>query len=350
MRSFFGFGSSGRLFINRNTNRIIVRKADNIQELAAMNVGGWGDPHLYIRQAQSLNPNNYTAGKFLAKWGDNKVGTEGKELLLLSIETVARVKLQVYYTNKNLSPGKAIASIRVVHNNVSTTYTNTAYVVAGPISISILKLGAGINQYLNFEMKWNRIRNIVKLGGALTVVLRRIADSGGYWNGGDGSTWDGFGVAAQPYGLTRANFETANLGILSLDNDFRIQTDPECDLQAIDITAATALSDTNMSDIINLVPQESTLLDDLNDPDTNQTVSQWDATVEGDANAGIPSSLEIFESYGTIDNYLAEIVVNGGSVSGLNSSDALSIKNNFEANNTSSYAMSAFTINFDYIP
>jgi hypothetical protein len=349
MRSFFGFGSNGRLFINRNTNKINVRKADNIQELAAMNVGAWGDPHLYIRQAQSLNPNNYTTGKFLAKWGDNKVGTQGKELLLLSIETVARVKLQVYYTNKNLGAGKAVDSIRVVNNNVSTTYTNTAYVVAGPISISILKLGSGINQHLNFEMKWNRIRNIVKLGGAFTVVLRRIADTGGYWNGGDGTTWDGFGVAAQPYGLTRANFETANLGVLSLDNNFRMQTDPECDLQAVDMTAATTLSDTNLADIINLELSESTLLDDLNDPDTNQTVSQWDVTVEGDANAGIPSSLAIFESHGTIDNYLAQIVNDGGSVSGLNSSDALAIINNFQAENTSFYSAS-FSTNINYIP
>ena len=349
MRSFFGLGSNGKLFINRNTNKITVRAVENIQELAAMNVGAWGDPHLYIRQAQSLNPNDYASGKFLAKWGDNKAGSQGKELLLLSIETIARVKLQVYYTSKNLGSGKAVASIRVVQDNVSTTYSNTAYVVVGPISISILKLGSGANQYLNFEMKWNRIRNIVKLGGALTVVLRRIADIGGYWDGGDGPTWDGFGLAAQPYGLKRDNFETANLGILSIDNDFRMQTDPQCDIQAVDMTSATALSDADLSNIISLQPPESTLLDGLNDPDTNQAVTDWDPTVSGDAGAGIVGSLSVFESHGTIDNYLAQIVNNGGSVSGLNSSDALSIINNFEAENTS-YYVSAFSSNIDYIP
>jgi hypothetical protein len=350
MRSFFGFGKNGRLFINKSSKKISVRKAEEIQQLAAMNVGGWGDPHMYIRQAQSLNANDYTSGKFLAKWGDNKSGTAGKELLLLSIETVSKTKLQVYYTNKNYSTAKTIQSIRVVYNDVSTTYTNSAYVVAGPITIAIIKLGTGANAYLNFEMKWDLIRNITSLGGALTVVLRKIADSGGYWNGGDGATFDGFGAAGSAYGLTRANFETANMGIMSLNNDFSIQSSTDCDIQAIDMTSATALSDNDLMNIINLTPPESTITNDLVDTSTNQTVDVWDPTVLGDAGSGLVGSLNIFESHGTIDHYLAQIVNDGGSVQGLNSSDASYIINNFQQNNTSSYSVYTFSTNIDYIP
>lgn len=327
MRSFFGFGGSGKLFINKNTNRIAVRKADNIKQLAGMNVGAWGDPHLYIRQSQSLNPNNYTVGKFLAKWGDNKPGSQDKELLLLSIETVTKIKLQVYYTNQNYAPNgaKTIKNIRIVYNNVSTTYTNTAYVTVGPITISIIKVGTGANAYLNFEMKWGLIRNIVNLGGALTVILKKIADSGGYWGGGDGATYDGFGVAGQAYGLTRASFETANLSIQSLNNDFHMLTD-------------ATLSDTNLSDIIALELPESNILDDLHDQDTNQTVSQWDSTVLGDVGAGVSGSLPIFQDYGTVDHYLANLVNNGASIDGLSTQAASNIITNFSNNNTSSYS------------
>jgi len=350
MKGFFGFGKQGKLLINRN-NKLVVRQVDFIQQLAAMNVGAWGDPHMYIRQGQSLNPNNYTAGKFLAKWGDNKVGSNDKELLLLSVETVL-MKVQIYYTNQNFFTAKTIKNIRVVYNNVSTTYTNSAYIVAGPITISIIKLGVGANAYLNFEMKWNTIYNIVSLGGALTVVLRKIADSGGYWNGGDGATHDGFGVAAQAYGLTRASFETANITTLSIDstdNNFNMQTNLDCDLQALDVTAATALSDTNLADISYLKPAESTIVDDLHDTNTNQTVDQWDPTVLGDAANGVVGSLAIFEDHGTLDHYLANMVNAGNSVVGLDSSQANQIIADFESENTSLYA-SSFSVNMDYIP
>jgi hypothetical protein len=37
------------------------------EQLAGMNVGAWGDPHLYIRQSQSLNPNNYQLQNYNAE-------------------------------------------------------------------------------------------------------------------------------------------------------------------------------------------------------------------------------------------------------------------------------------------
>ena len=335
MRSFFGFGKNAKLFINRSTNKIVVRKAEDIRQLAAMNVGGWGDPHLYIRQAQTLNPNNYSTGKFLAKWGDNKVGSNGKELLLLDIETVL-IKLRVYYTNKNWNTAKAIESIRIVYNNVSTTYNNTAYATIGPITISIIKVGTGPLSYLNFEMKWNTIRNVTKLGGALTVILRKVADSGGYWVGKDGNTWDGFGEAGQAYGITRASFET-NLSGLSIDDD------PNAKFRAQDIV----LSDEDFSTIENAQLNESNILDGLNDETTNQAVSAWDPTVLGDIEAGVEGSLLIFETHGTIDHYLANIVNDGGSVEGLSSQTASSIISNFESSNVSSYFIPQ---SINYIP
>ena len=337
MRAFFGFRKNGKLLINRSNNKIIVKKVEDIKQLAAMNVGAWGDPHLYIRQPRSLNPNDYSRGKFIAKWGDNKVGSNGKELLLLDIETVL-IKLKVYYTNKNYNTAKAIESIRVVYNNISTTYSNTAYATIGPITISIIKVGAGALSYLNFEMKWNTIRNVTKLGGALTVILRKVADSGGYWVGKDGLTWDGFGEAGQAYSITRASFETG-VGALSIGEDSNEI------FQAQDIS----LSDEDLSIIENSQVNESSVLDGLQDESTSNIVSVWDPTVLGDVGAGINGTLSIFETYGTADNYLANLVNNGTPVVGMDAGDASSIISNFASNNISSdsYMMS---LNIKYIP
>jgi hypothetical protein len=324
MRAFFGFGGgNGKLFISRATTRIVVRQQDNVKQLAAMNVGGWGDPHMYIRQAQTLNPNNYSSGKFLAKWGDNKVGSGGTELLLLDVET-RLMKLKVYYTVKNWNAAKAIESFRIVHNNVTRTFNNTAYATIGPITISIIKVGNGPLSYLNFEMKWNTIYNVTKLGGALTMILRKAADSGGTWVGKDGVTWDGYGEAGQAYGLTRTSFETS-VGGLSIDeNDmFRVQ----------DIV----LSDENLATISSAQISESNILDGLTDESTNVPVSTWDPTVLGDAGNGVEGSLVFFETYGTIDHHLANLVNNGATIEGMSAGAASSIITNFTANNVSSY-------------
>jgi|688.fasta_scaffold18650_2 hypothetical protein len=342
MRAFFGFGNSnGKLFISRATNRLVVRQQDNIKKLAAMNVGGWGDPHLYIRQAQTLNPNNYSSGKFLAKWGDNKVGSGGTELLLLDVET-RLMKLKVYYTVKNWKTAKAIESFRIVHNNVTRTFNNTAYTTIGPITISIIKVGTGALSYLNFEMKWNTIYNITKLGGALTMILRKVADSGGFWVGKDGRTWDGYGEAGQTYGLTRASFETS-VGGLSIDensNDmFRVQ----------DII----LSDEDLETINVAQIEESDILDDLTDESTNESVSVWDQSVLGDVEEGIEGSLTIFETHGTIDHHLANLVNNGATIEGMSAGTASSIISNFTANNVSyddGYVSGNSIIDDNFIP
>ena len=325
MRAFFGLGRDGKLLINRNTNKIIVKKEENVKQLAAMNVGGWGDPHMYIRQAQTLNPNNYSSGKFLAKWGDNKVGSGGTELLLLDVET-RLMKLKVYYTVKNWKTAKAIESFRIVHNNTTRTFNNTAYATIGPITISIIKVGTGALSYLNFEIKWNTIYNITKLGGALSMILRKVADSGGYWGGKDGLTWDGYGEAGQSYGLTRASFETA-VGGLSIDENSNDM------FRAQDIV----LSDENLETIRTAEISESNILDGLTDESTNAAVSVWDQSVLGDAGEGVEGSLTIFETHGTIDHHLANLVNNGATIEGMSTGAASSIISNFTANNVSSY-------------
>ena len=345
MKAFFGFGDrNGKLFISRATNRLVVRQQDNVKQLAAMNVGGWGDPHLYIRRAQTLNPNNYSSGKFLAKWGDNKVGSGGTELLLLDVET-RLMKLKVYYTVKNWKTAKAIESFRIVHNNTTTTFNNTAYATIGPITISIIKVGTGALSYLNFEMKWNTIYNITKLGGALTMILRKVANSGGSWTGKDGLTWDGYGEAGQTYGLTRSSFETS-VGGLSIDEN----SNDMFHAQDIDVT----LSDADL-EIVNFAQiEESDILDDLTDESTNEAVSVWDQSVLGDVGEGIEGSLTIFETHGTIDHHLANLVNNGATIEGMSAGAASSIISNFTANNVSSpndgYASANSIIDDNFIP
>lgn len=181
-----------------------------LTSLGPMLVGGWGDPHLYVKALNSSRPNNPTIGKILAKWGDNKSGAAGNnELKLIDLETSTDT-IKIYYTNKNWNPrGKVVASVRVELNGTSVSYSDTAKIVVGPITLSILKKTYLGTTYLNFEIYWSRINNIVKLGGAIVVILKRIAARNGkLWNGGDGANWDGFGKAAAIYNLSRSSFET----------------------------------------------------------------------------------------------------------------------------------------------
>ena len=192
--------------------------------LPGMNIGGWGDPNLYVRKQNSLNASNPRYGTYMARWSDNKSGADGlAEIMLLNMQTTTH-SVKIFYTNKDRVIGSAvrgrrISSIRVELNGVSTTYTNYARITAGPISIRISKLGSGANSYLNFDLNWSRINNLVSFRGALSVVLKRIAATNGYWNGGSGSTRDGFGIAAALYGLSRSSFHTTNLSMLSQPED-----------------------------------------------------------------------------------------------------------------------------------
>jgi hypothetical protein len=182
-----------------------------------MNVGAWGDPHIYIRKPQSLNPSNPTIGKFLAKLDDNKSGASGSnEIRLLDIQTSDNNTYKVFYRNKAWSNGaKVVDRVRVEVNGSSTIYTTTARRKLGPIDIFILETTTNGTKYLQFEMGWSQINNVVKIRGALAVILKRVSASGGYWDGGAGLSWDGIGRAASSYGLARSSFETGGLGMLS---------------------------------------------------------------------------------------------------------------------------------------
>lgn len=236
--------------------------------LGSMVVGAWGDPHLYIKVPNSSNPTNPVNGKILAQWGDNKSGAAGNnELKLIDLQTSTDT-IKIYYTNKNWgNTAKVVDSIRVERNGASTSYSNTAKVVVGPITLSILKQGSGANTYLNFEIYWSTINNVVKLGGAIVVILKRIAASNGQlWNGGDGANWDGFGRAAAIYGLSRSNFETG-IGTQSIEDEIFLTTNES---NFISIASDNFVSEANMFD--NLENRGE------NGEGNNAPVSEWDDT------------------------------------------------------------------------
>jgi len=187
--------------------------------IAAMNVGAWGDPHMYVRKAQTLNPNDYRRGVFLAKWDDNKSGASGlNEIRFIDLQTTTDT-VKIFYTNKAYNTAKVVSSVRVELNGNSTNYTtantSTVTVTVGPIIMRIVRVGTGSGAYLIFEAKWDAINNVVKFKGALTAILKRMASSKTAYVGQAGLTFDGFGSAGQPYGLSRASFETNGVGMLS---------------------------------------------------------------------------------------------------------------------------------------
>jgi len=195
-----------------------------LSTLTAMTVGAWGDPHFYITTS-SVDSKNRVSTKTIAQWGDNKPGISGNnELQLLDLQTSTH-SIKIYYTNKAYGNAKVIDNIRVNYNTVSTTYNSTTKLTLGPVTLNILKNGTGASAYLSFEMSWSSINNVVKLGGAIVPILKRVADNNGVlWNGGDGATWDGFGKALAPYGLTRSSFETG-IGIQSSQEDLILSSD-----------------------------------------------------------------------------------------------------------------------------
>jgi hypothetical protein len=255
-----------------------------MMRLAAMNIGAWGDPHFYIRKPQTLNPSNYRRGVFLAKWDDNKAGATGlNEIRFIDLQT-ATGTVKIFYTNKQWNNGaKVISNIRVELNGNSTTYTNNADVTAGPITMNIMKFGSGSNAYLWFEMKWGAINNVVKFKGAFCMILKRMSATKGVFNGGSGLLWDGFGRAAQPYGLSRASFETNNVGMLTDDSAEVFSGLENQDFE--DVSTATT-AETNFDEGLNNNG------DGEGNPGDNQPVSQWDDLHE-ETNAAMATGVHI---------------------------------------------------------
>jgi hypothetical protein len=245
-----------------------------------MNIGAWGDPHFYIRKPQTLNPSDYTRGVFLAKWDDNKAGASGlNEIRFVDLQT-ATSTVKIFYTNKEWNNGaKVISNIRVELNGNSTTYTNNADIAAGPITMRIVKFGSGSSAYLMFEIKWDAINNVVKFKGALCVILKRMSNTKGVFNGGSGLLWDGFGRAGQPYGLSRASFETNNVGMLTAVPDDSAEVLGGSENQDFEDISTASTTETSFDEGFN----------DNGDGDgnagTNQPVSQWDNTHQAAAQA-----------------------------------------------------------------
>ena len=203
---------TGKFFIVNGQAKVFPPKPPSppLSSLSAMTVGAWGDPHFYVTTS-STDSKNRVSTKTIAQWGDNKAGASGNnEIKLLDIQTTTDT-IKIYYTNKpwQNTTAKIIDNMRVEYNGTSTTYNNTIKLTRGPVTLNILKVGSGADAYLNFEISWSNINNIVKFGGAIVPILKRVASNNGtLWNGGDGSSWDGIGKAVAPYGLTRSSFET----------------------------------------------------------------------------------------------------------------------------------------------
>jgi hypothetical protein len=284
--------SRGKFFIVNGQAKVFPPKPPSppLSTLTAMTVGGTGDPHMYI-SVSSLDSRKRTVTKTIATWDDNKQGAAGNnELKLIDLETTTH-SVKVFYTNRiwtqpRLNGAKVIANIRVELNGVSTTYTNTAKVTAGPINLNILRVSSG-GGYLTFEMSWSNINNIVKLGGALTVVLKRVAaNNGNLWSGGAGRFVDGFAAAGAPYGLSRSSFETG-IGTQSLDPAL----EPVLREEEAEFLAGLGA---------NFI-QDSNIFDGFNNEEDGASVLEWDESMpEMLTLLSDPAGLE-----GAVDTYVA---------------------------------------------
>jgi hypothetical protein len=135
--------------------------------------------------------------------------------------------------------------------------------------MKIVKLGSGNNAYLMFEIKWNSINNVVKFKGALCMILKRMSETKGVFNGGAGVLWDGFGRAGQPYGLSRASFETNNLGMLTDDS---AEVYSQVENQNLEEIYKAPIPETPFDEGLNNNG------DGAGNAGDNQPVSQWDDT------------------------------------------------------------------------
>ena len=285
---------TGKFFMVNGQPKIFPPKPPSppLSILPAMTLGGWGDPHLYV-STSSVDSKNRTSTKIIAKVGDNKSGSAGNnELMLLDLETTTHT-IKVYYTNKpwQNTTAKIIDNIRVEYNGTSTTYNTTTKVTIGPATLNIAKIGSGANGYLNFEITWAKINNVIKLGGAIVPILKRVASSNGkLWDGGDGAAWDGIGKAAAPYGLNRSSFETG-IGIQSLAEELVLS---EKEANFLEIASENFTQDASIFDIQNLGE---------NGEGDNAPVEQWDTTTE----AVLPILAESAGLEGFVDTYYVGI-------------------------------------------
>lgn len=263
---------NGKVFMINGSAKTRPPKAPSppTSTLPAMTLGGWGDPHLYITTS-SVDSQNRTSTKTIAQVGDNKPGSAGSnELILLDLQTTTDT-IKIYYTNKpwQNTTAKIIDTIRVEHNTVSTTYSNTTKVTIGPVTLNIAKIGSGVNGYLNFETTWAKINNVIKLGGVIVPILKKVVNNNGQlWNGGDGAAWDGIGKAVAAYGLNRSSFETG-IGAQSEGDQLSISADE------------IAFVENTLEEV---GVQETSVFDNLQNLGENgegdgANVADWDATV-----------------------------------------------------------------------
>lgn len=144
--------------------------------LPALRMGGSGDPHMILR---------IDGGPIIARWDDNKPGSEGEEILFFHVKTSDH-DISVFYTKGGWGdPGaKIISSVRVIHNNNMTIYNDLFEINVGPISVS--------GGSYDLELSMNSITGVLEYGGAAFIALEAATKAKGYVDGGWGYNVDGY--------------------------------------------------------------------------------------------------------------------------------------------------------------
>lgn len=155
---------------------------------------GGGDPHMKLRIKN---------GAIIARWDDNSPSSAGTELLFFHVKTNTDT-VSVFYTNRGNGPC-VIESVRYIYNgNSVSNFSGT--IQLGPVSL--------IKSTYAVSVSVDTLEGVIELGGAVSAVLGKAAQSKTYLDGGWGSTVDGLGNL----GITRTNFVVGSGVTINNDN------------------------------------------------------------------------------------------------------------------------------------
>jgi len=309
-----GSNNSIKLSYDPETNSVNLITASFFPALIT---GGWGDPHLYLR-AKGTN-------RFFSRWGDNKSGSDGNNEILFLYMKTSFDDIKVYYSNASHPNGaKVTTNIRVEYNNQTFNYNQNTIKKFGPIRLSIRRRGTlrGGFPVLDWDIDWDPIPNLRRIGGALGIVLRRTAfGNGAYINGKDGRFWDGYSFLGQPFGLSRTDFESGSqsqsvkaMNVIAGEFNFVNFLNSE------NPSNVTALSDTMINSIANNIDDLNLLTNITDEDDNEEPVVDWDPFAA--------DAKDEFENKGPILNQLAFNLVNNVTVLTSQEEDPEFIPNN----------------------
>jgi hypothetical protein len=166
-----------KLLVNKSNGTVFFNRKAETTTLPALMMSGSGDPHMMIRVAN---------GVIVARWDDNKQGSEGEELLFFHVKTSA-YNISIFYTKGGWGEGpKIISSSRVIYNGVSTSYSGS-----GLSNINVGPINVNVSPY-TLVLSMDSISNVLEYGGAAFIAIEAAAKAQGYVDGGWGSQVDGY--------------------------------------------------------------------------------------------------------------------------------------------------------------